>query len=178
LGFGTIPLFLFSGTATPFWIVPKFSIPVVKDKVNLGTGAFLGTVLGADGSGIFGLLYGTSTFGTRDKNVSLGLAYGFAGDGWMDRPVINISTLIRTGPRGYFISENYIIPYKDEVYSYDYGGSFRSKNKSAVVISLGGRTIIRNFGLDYSLWIPINVGSDNFFAIPFLGVTIPLGKRK
>jgi hypothetical protein len=177
LGFGTIPLFLFAGTATPFWVVPKFSIPIVTDKVNLGTGAFLGTILGAEGSGVFGLLYGTSTFGSRDKNISLGLAYGFAGGDWMDRPIINVSSMIRTGPRGYFITENFIIPYTESTYEYEYGKS-SIKNKAGVVISIGGRSIIRNFGLDYSLWIPINVGIDHFIAIPFLGVTIPLNKQE
>ena len=104
IGAGFLPLFLFGGTSSPFWIVPKVSIPVVKDKFNLGTGAFLGTILGED-AGVFGLLYGTTTFGSRDKNISFGLAYGFAQDEWLNVPVINVASMIRTGPKGYFIRE-------------------------------------------------------------------------
>jgi len=48
------------------------SIPVSKEKFNLGGGALLGTVLGAEETG-FGILYGISTLGSKDKNVSLGL---------------------------------------------------------------------------------------------------------
>jgi hypothetical protein len=162
IGAGMIPLFLFAGTPTPFWIVPKFSIPVIKDKLNIGTGALIATVLGGD-TGFAGLLYGTATVGSRDKNVSFGLAYGFAGDELMNTPVINISTLLRYSRSSYFISENYILPVDDG---------------TAVIISLGGRTIIRNIGLDYSLWIPAGQDIGEFVAIPFLGVTIPLSKKR
>lgn len=162
IGAGMLPLFLFGATATPFWIVPKLSIPVVENKFNVGTGAFLGTIIGEQ-TGVFGLLYGTTTFGSRDKNLSLGLAYGFADGEWMKVPIINVSCLVRTGPKGYFVSENYIIPFEGEV---------------VVLISAGGRSIIRNVGLDYSLWIPLSLGLDTFVAIPFLGVTIPIGKKK
>jgi hypothetical protein len=173
MGGGIIPLFLFAGAATPAWIIPKVSIPVTKDKVNIGTGALLGTILGEEFTA-FGLLYETTTFGSRDKNFSIGFAYGFAGGDWMARPIINFSTMLRAGPKGYFISENYIIPY--ETTSWDY--EIIHKRKSAVVISLGGRSIIRNVGLDYSLWIPFNIDMESFIAIPFLGVTIPIGGNK
>lgn len=162
IGAGIMPLFLFDGTASPFWIVPKFSIPVVENKFNIGTGAFLGTIIGED-VGLFGLLYGTTTFGSRDKNISFGLAYGFDRDEWLKAPVINISGMVRTGPRGYFITENYAITFEGE---------------TVVMISGGGRSIIRNFGLDYSLWIPIGAEMDSFIAMPFLGITVPVGKKK
>lgn len=162
LGAGVLPLFLFAGTATPVWIVPKFSIPVVENKFNLGTGAFLGTILG-ENAGLFGLLYGTTTFGSRDKNISFGLAYGFADGEWLKVPVFNLSSMVRTGPRGYFITENYVISGNGEV---------------VVLISAGGRSIIRNIGLDYSLWVPLGIDLENFVAIPFIGITIPLGAKK
>ncbi len=162
IGAGFLPLFLFGGTSSPFWIVPKVSIPVVKDKFNVGTGAFLGTILGED-SGVFGLLYGTTTFGSRDRNISFGLAYGFAQDDWLNIPVINVASMIRTGPKGYFITENYVIT---------------AEGETVALLSLGGRSIIRNIGLDYSLWIPIGAEMDTFIAIPFLGITIPLGSKK
>ncbi len=162
MGAGMLPLFLFAGAPTPLWIVPKFSIPVVENKFNIGTGAFLGTIIG-ESAGLFGLLYGTTTLGSRDKNISFGLAYGFADDNWLKVPVINISTMIRGGPRGYFITENYIISIDGE---------------TVVLISLGGRSIIRNIGLDYSLWVPIGAELDTFIAIPFLGITVPIGKKE
>ena len=161
-GVGTLPLFLFSGTATPVWIIPKFSIPIKKDKWNIGTGALIGTVLG-ETSTSYGLIYGTTTFGSRDMNVSLGIASGFVDGSWTDKPVINFSTLIRISQRGYFISENYILPEGDS---------------SMLLLSFGGRTIIRNVGLDFSLVIPAGVDTGGLIAAPFLGITVPIHKTK
>ena len=162
IGAGMLPLFLFAGAPTPIFFVPKISVPVVRDKFNVGTGAFIGTVLGED-TGWFGLLYGTTTFGSRDRNVSLGMAYGFSQDQWMQRPLWNLSTMFRTGPKGYFITENYLVANSDDI---------------LVLVSLGGRSIIRNIGLDYSLWLPFSSEMDSFVAIPFLGITVPIGKKK
>ena len=151
IGAGMLPLFLFGGASTPIWIVPKLSIPVVENKFNVGTGAFLGTIVGEQ-TGVFGLLYGTSTFGSRDKNLSLGLAYGFADGEWLKVPVINVSCLVRTGPKGYFVSENYVITFEGE---------------TVALISVGGRSIIRNIGLDYSLWIPMGAVNRKFCRYSF-----------
>ena len=153
-----IPLFLFGGTATPVWLVPKFSIPVSKDRFNIGAGTLLATVIGEE-TEVFGLLYGTATLGSRDKNFSFGMAYGFYGDEWADVPVFNLSGLVRTGPRGYFVTENYVIT---------------AEGVTGIFLSAGGRTILRNIGLDYSLWIPVFPDIDSFVAIPFLGITVPL----
>ncbi|MBN1789390.1 MAG: hypothetical protein JW830_02760 [Bacteroidales bacterium] len=162
IGAGMLPLFLFAGASTPIFFVPKISLPVVRDKFSVGTGAFLGTILGEE-TGWFGLLYGTSTFGSRDRNISLGMAYGFSQDQWMQRPLWNISSMIRTGPKGYLITENYIISGSDA---------------TVVIVSLGGRTMIRSVGLDYSLWLPFSGEMDSFVAIPFLGITVPIGRKK
>lgn len=161
IGAGMLPLFLFAGAPTPVFLVPKFSFPVVKEKFNLGTGAFLGTILGEE-TGVFGLLYGTATVGSRDKNLSFGLAYGFAGGEMMHIPILNISGMVRVGPKGYLVSENYIIT---------------GDGETMVFMSFGGRTIFRNVGLDYSLWIPFFGDMETLVAVPFLGITLPIGKK-
>jgi hypothetical protein len=156
IGAGFIPLFLFAGAPTPVWITPKVSFPVKADKFHLGAGAFIGTILG-DEVGGYGLLYGISTIGSRDKNITFGLGYGFADGELAKTPYINISGMIRTGERGYFLTENY---YVDGV----------------AVLSFGGRTLFKGTGLDYGLLLPFGAGSDVFVGIPWLGITIPIGK--
>jgi len=121
----------------------------------------LGTVIGEEEAG-FGILYGLSTFGSRDGNLSIGLGYGYAGGSFANSPMVNINGMIRTGAKGYLLTENYYIPTGDE---------------SLIIISLGGRTIIHRSGLDYGLFIPIIDGLDSFVAIPWLGITIPFGQR-
>ena len=159
IGGGIIPLFLFGGTPTPVFITAKFSIPVVENKFNLGAGAIAGTILGEEETG-FGIFYGVSTFGTPDNNVTLGMGYGFAGGEWAQSPMININGMFRVSSRGYFITENYYI---------NAGG------ENVVLITLGGRRIIKKAALDYGLVIPIaDIGQ--FVAIPWLGFTVPFGK--
>ena len=161
IGAGLLPLFLFGGAPTPVWLTPKVSIPIAKDKFNLGAGALLGTVIGEEDSN-YGLLYGIATFGNRDKNVSLGLGYGLLNGELASMPAINLSAMIRTGKRGYFLTENYIIPAEYTV----------------VLISLGGRSIIQRVGLDYGLIVPFEENIGTFIAIPWLGVSIPFGQKK
>lgn len=153
IGGGIIPLFLFDGAPTPVFITPKFSIPVKNDKLNFGAGALLGTIIGEEESS-FGIVYGLSTLGTRDNNVTIGLGYGFAGGSWASSPMINLNGMFRTGSRGYFITENYYID-------------------GTVVLTAGGRWIIKRAALDFGLVIP--TGAGGIIAIPWLGFTVPLG---
>lgn len=157
IGAGLIPTFLFGTASIPIWLVPKFSIPLVKDKINVGGGALMGLVTGEEGTG-FAMVYGSSTFGSRDKNLTFGLGYGYAGDSWANTPLINISAMIRTGPRGYFLTENYLV---------DTGET------TACLLMIGGRSMLNKAGLDYGFIIPISEGMDSFIAIPWLGFTIP-----
>jgi len=162
MGGGVIPLFLFDGAPSPVWITPKFSIPVAKDKMNIGAGGLVGTVLG-EGIG-FGLFYGMTTFGSRDKNLSIGLGYGYAEGEWANAPIINLGGLLRIGRKGYLLTENYYI---------------NIENETVVLISLGGRSLIKRAGLDYGLFIPFSSDLDFFIAVPWLGLTIPFnGKSK
>jgi hypothetical protein len=156
-GVGMIPLFLFAGTSTPAWLTLKYSVPVVKDKLNLSAGALVGTVIG-ESTGAFGILYGMSTFGNKDKNLNIGAGWAFGGGEIAKIPTINISGMIRTGPKGYFITENYIIGTTDTFLA---------------IISLGGRRIIKHTGLDFGGFIPIGSDVESFVVIPWLGFTIP-----
>lgn len=159
VGGGIIPLFLFGGAPTPVFITSKFSIPVVENKFNLGLGAIVGTVLGEEDTG-FGIFYGLSTFGNPNNNVTIGMGYGFAGGEWASSPMLNINGMFRVSSRGYFITENYYINGNDE---------------NVVLISIGGRWIIKKAALDYGLVFPIaDIGE--LVAIPWLGFTVPFGK--
>ncbi|WP_114751250.1 hypothetical protein [Pleomorphovibrio marinus] len=159
IGAGTVPLFLFGGAATPFWITPKFSVPVVENKVNIGVGALVGTVIGENEGG-FGLLYGVSTFGSKDKNFSIGMGWGFAGGEIASSPTISFGGMVRTGPKGYFMTENYLI---------SAGGS------TLGLLSAGGRRILGRVSLDYGLILPLGADIGVFIALPWLGINVPIG---
>lgn len=159
LGGGMVPLFLFAGMPTPVWITPKFSVPLVDEKVNVGIGALIGTVIGED-VGSFGIAYGTTTFGSRDANFSVGVGYGFVNGQWADRPMLSLSGMIRTGERGYMLTENYFLP---------------ADGAQLALLSFGGRRMVRRVGIDFALLIPTG-SRGNLFTIPILGLTVPFGK--
>jgi len=162
IGAGMVPLFLFAGAPTPVWIIPKVSIPVVRDKFNLGAGALLGYVVGEQDAG-FGILYGVGTLGSRDKNITLGVGWGFAGGESLDAPLINVGILLRASPKSYFMSENYYI---------------NIDGNNILILSAGGRSVIRRLGLDYGLFMPFWTDQESFVAIPWLGLTVPIGKKE
>lgn len=163
-GLGMVPLFLFAGAPTPAWITAKFSVPVVKNKVNLGAGALMGTVIGVEDEDntTFGIFYGMGTIGSRDRNLNIGLGWGFAGGEIAKNPTLNISGMIRIGPKGYLLTENYIVGTPEE---------------TVVITMLGGRSIIKRVGLDYGLVLPFFEDMDTFVAIPWLGISIPFGQK-
>ncbi len=161
LGGGVIPLFLFGGGPTPVFATAKFSIPIEEEKINIGGGAIIGTVLGED-FGSFGIAYGVSTFGSRDNNVTLGVGYGFADGEFAKRPLINLSGLFRISSRGYFITENYYLNIDG-----DFGG----------IISFGGRWIIKKASLDFLLAVPYGADMDLLIAVPVIGFSIPFGSN-
>lgn len=168
LGAGTIPIFLFGADVAPLWITPKISLPVAK-KFNIGAGVvYLHVFTGSrsDGSGGGGVAYGVFTFGTRDKNASLGIGYGFSGKDFSKRPVITFSTMTRLGPRGYFMTENYL---------FGVGGG--GDAEALALLSLGGRRLIKRVGLDFGGFIPVVGGLDRLIVIPWLGVSVPLGNQ-
>ncbi len=159
IGVGIIPLFLFGVEVsyTPIWITPKFSVPLKKELINLGGGAIIANIPGD--FGIFGIAYGLTTFGDRDRNLSIGLGWGFADGEFAEHPMINISWMIRTGKRGYLVSENYF---------------FSAGNENVLILSLGGRTLWNRFSLDYGLFRPFSkYWPSEFIAFPWLGFVIP-----
>ena len=106
--------------------------------------------------------YGGSTFGSRDKNITIGMGYGYAGGNWAKNPIVMVSTMLRTGKKGYFMSENYFIPAGDEF---------------VFIGMIGGRSLIRKVALDYGLVIPLLSEMEEFVAIPWLGFTIPIQSK-
>ncbi len=161
IGAGIVPLFLFAGASSPVWLTPKVSIPIKRDKVNVSAGALMGTILGEENAN-FGIAYSTVTFGTRDKNLSIGGGYGYAGGDWADSPTFTLSAMIRVGKRGYFLTENYYIG---------------SAEEDLMLFFLGGRRMIKNSGIDFGILIPSDTEGE-VVAIPWLGVTFPLGQSQ
>jgi hypothetical protein len=157
IGGGMIPLFLFGGAPTPIWFTPKVSFPVSKnEKFNVGSGALIANILGENES-TFGLLYGTSTYGTLDNNINIGVGYAFTGEGFSKHPTLTLSGMTRISKKAFLITENYLIS---------------GYNESFGIVSFGGRSVQKKLAIDYGLIIPVgDIGE--FVGIPWLGITVP-----
>ncbi len=166
LGGGVVPLFLFAGAPTPVWLTPKLSVPVARDKVQLGAGMLFAHVLGEGSS--FGIAYGASTFGNRENNLTLGAGWGFSAYDndwdWSDRVTLMLSGMTRVGRKTYLMTENYYL-------SLGAGESFG-------IIMLGGRSVQKRLAVDYGLVIPVGTDMGEFIAIPWLSITLPFGNIK
>jgi hypothetical protein len=158
IGGGFIPLFL-ATSPTPVWITPRFSIPIVKDKFSTGGGALIGTVVGEQETS-FGVIFGTFTIGNRDKNMNINFGWSYAEGDFSVNPAGSLSFMLRIGPNGYLLSENYVL---------------NNGFETLVLLSAGGRSLIRRVSLDYGLVVPATTGV--FLAIPWLGLTVPFKPR-
>lgn len=151
---GIVPLFLFDGTETPVWLKLKMTVPLVPNKFSIGGGVLYGTVIGLEEN--FGLINTMGTVGNKDKNLTLGLGWGFTDEDFGERPTISVSGMIRTGPRGYLVTDNMFLDTGED---------------EPVLLMLGGRRLISRVALDFGgMFIS---GTDPIVVVPWLGVTIP-----
>lgn len=155
IGVGTIPLFLFAGSPTPLWLTPKVTLPIKGEKIALGAGGILGTVIGEEIT--FGLAYGTLTLGNRDRNLTFGLGYGAAEGEWTDTPLINVSGMYRVSDKSYLLMESYFVG---------------DDGINVGIVLLGGRIAWENIHLDFGGVLPF-VDTQELIVIPWLGLTIP-----
>jgi hypothetical protein len=158
IGAGVVPLFLFAGAPTPAWITPKVAIPIVKDKFNVSAGMILGHIIGEGES--FGIGYGDFTLGNRDKNLTFGAGWAFAGGEWANSPTLTLSGMTRVGRKTYLLTENYYIGIE---------------GFSLAILSAGGRSVQKRLAVDYGLIFPLSSDLGTFVAVPWLGITIPMG---
>lgn len=158
LGGGLVPLFLFAGAPTPVFLTPKVTIPIVKEKINVGAGGLFAHVLGEGVS--FGIGYGALSLGNRDNNLTLGAGWAFLDSEWADSPTLTLSGMTRVGRKTYLLTENYYIGIE---------------GFSLGILSFGGRSVQKRLAIDYGLFLPVGAEIGTFIAIPWLGIALPFG---
>jgi hypothetical protein len=144
-----------------FMLTPKFSIPIKEDKWNVGIGGVVISVPYTDHFFDAGMVYGISTWGSRDNNITVGLGLGVSEDGIAKRPVITLSGNSRFSKRMAFVTENWLVSNGDQTVMLNTAG-FRY---------LGGRVSI-----DMALVAGTDGNNFSISPIPLLGVSIPFGK--
>jgi hypothetical protein len=127
-----------TGGGSPIaFITPKVGFPV-GEKVHLGAG-FLGGFFAEETAGMF---YGLGTYGSHDKNLSLGLGWGFVEGEFQENPFITVSGMLRTGRKFSLVTENWFIPTEGYYAVISYGGRFFGPKMSIDVGFLNNLDII------------------------------------
>lgn len=160
MGIGIAPIFLVRAPVefTPIWLTPKLNFPYKNGKGAFGVGAIYYSFLGELGNGV-GVVYGVNTFGGKDKQVTLGIGYGYSSEnGLGSSPSFSLSGLWRTSRKWSLVTENYYI---------------NSGSEGFGLISMGGRYSAKRLAIDAGGFIPLNLFFDNPIILPWLGIAIP-----
>jgi len=109
---------------TFYFITPKITLTRGPGP-QFAVGALAGFVprIGLSGDGAsLGILYGVSSFGTRESNLSVGLGWGYVESDIANRPIIMVGGQTRVSRRMALVSENWFVPtgggYEDGIISY------------------------------------------------------------
>jgi len=140
-----------------FTITPKYSIPIKKDKWNIGVGVLALHIPGQDELFSAGILYGVSTWGSRDNNFTLGMGFGITEREFTGKPTITLAGNKRVGRRFGIVTENWFIPFGD-----DYETLF----------SFGLRYIGERITWDFALFGNI----EGVSPLPLIGIAMPFGE--
>lgn len=159
VGLGVIPLF----AVFPVWIAPNIHFPLRENLVQLGVNGLFGYVpiVGEDEGSGFGMSYAQVTYGSRDRHISFGLGGAYEDGKWNKHPMLVLSGQVRTGKKFAFVSENYYLQYP----------GFEA------VMSLGCRFIGQRVCWDLGLFAVLT-GEDYVGGSPWLGIRVPVGKKK
>lgn len=131
-----------------FYLLPKYTV-IDAPRTRVALGALLGFLPfnrdASDEVTSAGLLYAVGTTGTRESNVSLGVAWGYADDELTNTPGIMLGGQGRVSRRVSLISENWFIPIDGETEGVvSYGLRFLGEHLSvdlAWVTALGQRGV-------------------------------------
>ena len=160
---GGIPLFGgFAEGLPPFYLAPKFEF-FTTPTLRASAGA-LAVVFEGESAG---LLYGVGSFGTPDRALTAGLAYGYVTDGGEDggsgeisnTPAIMVGGESRIGRRVKLLTENYFIPGLD-----------------GALLSGGARFIGRAWAFDFGLLFL--VGEDGGGYLPLISFNYNFGRDR
>ncbi|MEQ8905732.1 hypothetical protein [Ekhidna sp.] len=149
IGAGVLATFFFAAEA-PVWFTARLTTPVVEDKLNVGAGGVYGTLAGET----FGFLYGMSTIGSRDANLTIGAGSGFVNGDFSDL-FMTFAGNLRASRNFYLLLDAYVV-------------------ENTLFAFIGGRSMLGRASLEYGL---LTSSEFNVAGIPILGLTLPLHKK-
>jgi hypothetical protein len=146
-----------------FWMTPKYSIPLKKDKIALVVGGIHGQVLGGYevDNYTFSATYSQVTVGSRDANITFGAGL-LASNGKWRTPIFSWAGTIRAAQRVALLLEGYTFE--------DYGSRI-------TLTGAGLRFMGRRVALDAGAVLAVEAGY-GAFLVPWGSLHIVFGRPK
>jgi len=94
-----------------FYFTPKVGFNM--NNISLATGLLMAGLPG-ENEPVIGILYGVTTFGNADNNVTAGFGYGYVDWHFAKKPFLVLGGQYRMTRRISFVSENWILPGLEE----------------------------------------------------------------
>jgi len=132
----------------------------VHDLIHVGAGGILAFMPDEFSAGI---VYGLSTFGGYNSNITCGLGWGFVENSFQEKPVFMLGTMARCSEKVWFVSENWIAPLDTD-------------NDYYVVISYGLRFSGRRISVDLGFINSKDIIEALFIGIPYVDFVVKFGK--
>jgi hypothetical protein len=142
-----------------YYFAPKLAITIKKD-FSLGAGVLYSNSTSASESGI-GILYGLGTYGKKSASVTIGLGWGYSGEGIANSPILMVGGELQVSNSLKLLTENWI-PFGSDMKFLSFGVRFFGKNLAA----------------DFGLMLPTGTGAEGFPFIPWLGFAYNFGRGK
>ena len=152
---GGVSLFPFT-TNQLVYFAPKVRFLHLQN-FDLAGGLLYMNVPGSDFEGA-GLVYSVATYGTPRLGITLGLAYGFSGEGVSNEPVFMIGGEYQISNNVKFITENWFPP-----------------EANGALLSLGIRFFGEHLAADFALVHPTGADTEGFPFFPWLGFAYNFG---
>ncbi len=159
----------------------------VAPKVTVVNEERLAVALGGVGLGVWfndaditaGIGYGLATVGGPERAVTFGAGFAFAEGEIASGAILTLGgeTLISNSIK--LISENYVIPYRSEVFECPNGGPCTETEEMSyeVLLSAGLRYLGERIAVDFALWTsPGAIGEDVFPFLPWVGLVYNFGR--
>jgi|GEM_PF-1254567 len=168
LGYGFVPSFLVTGKLdyVPIWVSARksFSLAPGFPRITVG-GVGIDLPKAAEGDAF--ALYASSTFGSKDRNLTAGVLWlqGSAKNTSVSLPwAITLHGMVRAGMHTWLITENYILQTPGQPSYISINGFRMLKGKVAfdAGIAFGGLSLDNRKN-----------SSRRFFALPMVGMKIP-----
>jgi hypothetical protein len=176
-GFEILALFARNSNGPIFFLTAKGGQEVARN-LHLGAGIIYASIPESNnynGSSriSLGAPFGLVTYGNTDANMTLGCGFGFKDKDWQERPLITLSGMARASRKIAFVTENWVVPVKEEkiegfypFYSYTYEKKYRA------YISYGLRFFGEKLSVDLGFVNSKDIAEEIIIGIPYLDFVV------